>query len=82
MSKVKYHQGRPTGSAFGPAIFDQKIISGREGTHGALLDTHSNGFLMTDFRSVNRYNQPEIVASLLAGATQAKQKGRKILPIK
>ncbi|PQP35033.1 hypothetical protein C6A37_04645 [Desulfobacteraceae bacterium SEEP-SAG9] len=31
---------------------------------------------------VNRYNQPEIVASLLAGATQAKQKGRKILPIK
>ena len=68
------------GYAFGPAIFDQKIISGREGTHGALLGTHSNGFLMTDFRSVNRYNQPETVASLLAGATQAKQKGRKILP--
>ena len=65
------------GYAFGPAIFDQTIISGREGTHGALLDTHSNGFLMTDFKPVRPYNQPETVAGLLAGAAQSKQRGKK-----
>lgn len=66
------------GYAFGPAIFDQPIVSGRKGTHGALLDTHSNGFLMCDFMPIKRYNPPETVARLLAGAAEAKQKGQKI----
>jgi len=65
------------GYAFGPAIFDQKIMNGREGTHGALLSDHSNGFLMTDFTEVNSYNPPEAIASLLDRAAEAKQKGKK-----
>jgi len=69
------------GYAFGPAMFDQPIISSRRGTHGALLDTHSNGFLMCDFMPVKRYNLPETVARLLAGAAEAKQKGLKIEPL-
>jgi len=69
------------GYAFGPAIFDQPIVSGRAGTHGALLDTHSNGFLMTDFMPVNRYNPPEAVVRLLAGAAKAKREGQKIWPL-
>jgi len=70
------------GYAFGPAIFDQPLVSGREGTHGALLDSHSNGFLMSDFMPINPYNRPAAVASLLAGAAEAKRKGRKLWPFK
>jgi hypothetical protein len=68
------------GYAFGPAIFNQAIIGRRQGTHGSLLDTHSNGFLMCDFMTVDPCNPPETVARLLAGAAEAKQKGQKRYP--
>ncbi len=68
------------GFGFGPAIFDQSILSQRAGTHGALLDTHSNGFLMSDFMPVKAYNRPQTVANLLAGAAEAKRKGKKLWP--
>ncbi len=68
------------GYAFGPAIFNQAIVGQRAGTHGALLDSHSNGFLMSDFMPVMAYNRPQTVANLLAGAAEAKLKGRKLWP--
>ena len=68
--------------AFGPVIFNQPIFTGRVGTHGALLDMHSYGFLMTDFMPVKSYSQPDAVASLLSRAAEAKQKGRKIWPFR
>ena len=64
------------GYAFGPLIFSQEIVSGRKGTHGALLASHSNGFFMTDFRPVEPYNRPEVVARLLHGTAAAKTAGR------
>ncbi len=68
------------GYAFGPAIFDQAIVSQRAGTHGALLASHSNGFLMSDFMPVKAYNRPQTVANLLAGAAEAKREGKKLWP--
>ena len=68
--------------AFGPRIFAQPIVAGRVGTHGALLDRHSYGFLMTDFMPVKPYSQPAAVAGLLSRAAEAKQKGRKIWPFR
>ena len=68
--------------AFGPRIFAQPIVAGRVGTHGALLNMHSYGFLMTDFMPVKPYSQPAAVAGLLSRAAEAKQKGRKIWPFR
>ncbi len=67
------------GYAFGPPIFDQPIINSRAGTHGALLASHSDGFLMTDFMPVNEANRPADVAGLLERAAQAKKAGKKLL---
>ena len=67
------------GFAFGPPMFEQPMISQRAGTHGALLASHSYGFLMTDFRPVNDVNRPADVASLLASAAEAKETGIKLL---
>jgi len=36
---------------------------------------------MCDFMPVKRYNPPETVARLLAGAAEAKQKGQKKEPL-
>lgn len=69
------------GYAFGPAIFQQQIVSGREGTHGALLANHSNGFFMTDFMQVKPHNRPNVVAGLLATAATAKQQDNKNSPL-
>ncbi|MCF8070352.1 MAG: hypothetical protein K9L30_17355 [Desulfobacterales bacterium] len=69
------------GYAFGPPFFNQSsALSHRAGTHGALLDSHSNGFMMTDFMPVDEYNRPEAIAGLLARSLEAKQQGIKILP--
>ena len=69
------------GYAFGPVIFEQNIVSGREGTHGALLANHSNGFFMTDFMQVKPYNRPRVVADLLARAAAAKQQANNNSPL-
>lgn len=65
------------GYAFGPAIFNQQIIAGRKSTHGALLASHSYGFLMTDFKTVNTYNRPQDVAKLLENSFLMKKNGMK-----
>ncbi len=67
------------GYAFGPPIFDQPIINSRAGTHGALLASHSYGFLMTDFMQVNVASRPAEVARLLGRAAEAKKTGKKLL---
>ena len=67
------------GYAFGPAIFNQPIVNPRAGTHGALLGSHSYGFLMTDFMPVDTANRPDDVAQLLGRAAEAKQSGIKRL---
>ena len=67
------------GYAFGPPIFDQPIIDSRAGTHGALLASHSYGFLMTDFMQVNVASRPAEVARLLGRAAEAKKTGKKLL---
>jgi hypothetical protein len=67
------------GYAFGPPIFDQPIIHSRAGTHGALLASHSYGFLMTDFMPVDNASRPADVASLLERAAEAKKTGKKLL---
>ena len=67
------------GYAFDPPIFDQPIINSRAGTHGALLASHSYGFLMTDFMQVNVASRPAEVARLLGRAAEAKKTGKKLL---
>ena len=67
------------GYAFGPRIFNQSIINPRAGTHGALLASHSYGFLMTDFMQVNDANRPADVAGLLARSAEAKKTGNKLV---
>ena len=66
------------GYAFGPPIFNQPVIKQRAGTHGALLASHSYGFLMTDFMPVKDANRPGDVAILLGKAAEAKRTGRKL----
>lgn len=66
------------GYAFGPPIFDQPLINQRAGTHGALLASHSYGFLMTDFMPAEEASRPVDVAVLLARAAEAKKTGKKI----
>lgn len=65
------------GYAFGPAIFDQPILNSRVGTHGALLASHSYGFLMTDFMPVDGVSRPDDVAKLLNRAAAVKKSGVK-----
>ena len=67
------------GYAFGPRIFNQSINNPRAGTHGALLASHSYGFLMTDFMRVNEANRPDDVAGLLARSAEAKKTGHKLV---
>jgi hypothetical protein len=67
------------GYAFGPPIFNQLVINHRVGTHGALLASHSYGFLMTDFMPVKDASRPADVDSLLRRAAEAKKKGKKQL---
>ncbi len=69
------------GYAFGPPIFDQPIIDSRAGTHGALLASHSYGFLMTDFMHVKDASRPAEVAGLLGRAAEAKKKGQKLVGV-
>lgn len=69
------------GYAFGPPIFNHLVINQRVGTHGALLASHSYGFLMTDFMPVKDASRPADVASLLGRAAEAKKKGKKQLSL-
>ena len=68
------------GYAFGPIIFNQPFLNNREGTHGALLATHSNGVFMTDFMKVDDFNQPSDLVKLLAESQETKERGTKLFP--
>lgn len=66
------------GFAFGPTIFNQPILGPRAGTHGALLASHSYGFLMTDFMPVKDASRPSDVADLLESSAEAKKSGKRL----
>ncbi len=68
------------GYAFGPPIFDQPIVGGRAGTHGAMLESHSYGVYMTDFMKVDDFSRPGALVEILARAEEAKRKGIKLFP--